>query len=167
MFQIFLLILLSICTILKAELPRYNIRVPPAQYHYRIPPNKQFAKKWAQPPRGVQTPIRSRPPSTIPVHMPFAHKIPMGIQAVPARPVSPPVRTFWKNTQSNIKFPLVEKPHQIPQLLKKQPFISAPSLPIPVNILYTWVNTFSKHFFLSFTGIWISYSNQQYTKWAS
>lgn len=134
-FQILLLILLSVCTILKAEPPRYNIRAPPAQFHFRGPPNKQFAKKWAQPPRGVNGPMRPRPQSSIPVHMPYGHKIPMGIQGVPSRPISPPVRAFWKNTQNNLKFPMIEKPHQLPQLLKKQPFISAPSVPIPVNNL--------------------------------
>lgn len=132
--QILLLILLSVCNILKAEPPRYNIRGPPSQYHFRVPPNKQFSKKWYQPLRGAPPPVRSRPPSTIPVHMPLAHKIPMGISSLPTRPVSPPVRTFWKNTQNNIKFPVIEKSPQIPQLVQKQPYISVASLPIPVNI---------------------------------
>lgn len=135
-FQIFLLILLSICSILKAEYPRYNIRTPPAQYHYRVPQNKQFAKKWHQPHRGGPAPIRSRPLTQIPVHMPLSHKIPMGFPSVSPRPVSPPVRSFWKNTQNQMKFPVIEKPHQIPQqVMKKKPFSSTPSLPLPVNII--------------------------------
>ncbi|XP_018569394.1 probable basic-leucine zipper transcription factor Q [Anoplophora glabripennis] len=119
--KIILLILLSSCTLLRAEYPRHKMRGPP--HPSRIPPSKQFAKKWYQqtqhPPRG---PIRSRP---IPVHMPPSHKVPIGVPQAPPRAVSLPVRNFWKNTQANnIKLPQ-EKPYIPPQ---EKPFLAAPSI---------------------------------------
>lgn len=57
--------------------------------------------------------------------MPPTHKIPMGIPQAPPRSVSLPVRSFWKNTQSNnIKIPQ-EKPYIPPH---EKPFLAAPSI---------------------------------------
>ncbi|KAJ8927759.1 hypothetical protein NQ314_019763 [Rhamnusium bicolor] len=117
---IVLLILLTSCTILKAEYPRHKIRGPP--HGPRVPPSQQFAKKWHQLPQfPPRKPVRSRP---IPVHMPQSHKIPMGVPQAPPRAVAAPVRTFWKNTLTSIKYPQ-EKPYTPPQ---EKPFLTSPSI---------------------------------------
>ncbi|KAG5877136.1 hypothetical protein JTB14_027379 [Gonioctena quinquepunctata] len=130
--KIILLILLSACTLLEAEYPRYKVRGPP--YPPRSPTSQHFFKKWYQPPqyppRGLSRP---RPMPQIPVMMHDSHKIPMGVPPAPPRPLAQPVRTFWKNTQASMKF-VPEKVYQSqppPPLLPpipEKPFLSAPSI---------------------------------------
>lgn len=88
---------------------RYKIRGPPQPP--RPPPIPQYVKKW-QNPRGPP-PSRQRP---IPVHMPHSHKIPLGLSAA-TRPIAPPVRNFWKNSQiNNYRIPQEKPFHSSPQI---------------------------------------------------
>lgn len=112
-FQIGAILFIAVCClkIVSAEYNRYKLRGPPAPP--RPPPVPQYAKKRIHPPSRGPPPIRSRP---IPVHMPPAYKIPMGVPQGP-RPVAPPVRNFWKNTQTKIG-----------NFREKKPFVSSPTV---------------------------------------
>lgn len=105
---------------------RYKVRGPPQPP--RPPHMPQYAKKWSHPPRSPPAPVRSRP---IPVHMPPNYKIPMGSTQGGSRPIAPPVRNFWKNTQNNnnnnnhIRSKIEKK--------KQKPFLSSPPIGGGVN----------------------------------
>lgn len=103
-------LLLAVCIQWVSSEYRYKIRGPPPPP--RPPPIPQYVKKWQNGPRGPP-PSRQRP---IPVHMPHSHKIPLGLPSV-SRPVSPPVRNFWKNSQINN--------FRVPQ---EKPFLSSPQI---------------------------------------
>lgn len=97
------ILFLAVCVQWVSSEYRYKIRGPPPPP--RPPPIPQYVKKWQNGPRGPP-PSRQRP---IPVHMPHSHKIPLGHPGV-SRPIAPPVRNFWKNSQINNFRPPQEKP---------------------------------------------------------
>ncbi|KAJ8920553.1 hypothetical protein NQ315_005422 [Exocentrus adspersus] len=143
---IILLILLSACTLLKAEYPRHKVRGVP--HPPRLPPSKQFAKKWHQPPAypPQRNPIRARP---IQAPMGPSHKVAMGVPSgkpqIPTRHVSHPVRNFWQNAPqvNNVKYPQ-EKPYMVPQnkpyLPQEKPILVAPSIKSQENDYHIQTN---------------------------